>query len=199
VTINAWFQLVEEPHLSYGILTEDTYNFDETGFMVAIIATSKVVTSSDTVGQAIVVQPGNCEWITAIEGIDVSGWVIPLFIILPGKVHQSNWYCQLLADWVITVSDNGWTIDQLGTSIIPDDHNSHETPEFAKYCRTNNIITLRMLPHTSHLLQPLDVSCFSLLKCSYGQAVQELVCQGTHIDKKDFLSIYTNMRPDHLL
>ena len=33
-TIKAWFQRVEETRLSYGILTEDTYNFDETGFMM---------------------------------------------------------------------------------------------------------------------------------------------------------------------
>jgi hypothetical protein len=40
------------------------------------------------------------------------------------------------------------------------------------------------------------VSCFSPLKRSYGQAVQELVRQGTHhIDKEDFLSIYTSIRP----
>lgn len=50
VTINAWFGRVEETRLAYGILNEDTYNFDETGFMMGVAATLKVVTSLDIVG-----------------------------------------------------------------------------------------------------------------------------------------------------
>ena len=59
VKIAAWFKLVEETLTAYGILNEDTYNFDKTGFMMGVAATSKVITSSDTVGRATVVQPGN--------------------------------------------------------------------------------------------------------------------------------------------
>ena len=74
---------------------------------MGIAATSKVVTSSETVGRAILIQPGNREWVTVIEGINVTGWAIPPFVILAGKVHQSNWYQALPGDWVIAVSDNG--------------------------------------------------------------------------------------------
>jgi hypothetical protein len=183
--INAWFKRVQKTRQSYGILDDDIYNFDEIGFMMGVVATSKVVTSSDTIGRAIFVQPGNREWAMAIEGINASGWAIPPFIILAGKVHQSNWYRELPADWVIAVSSNGWTTDQLGLEwikhfnthtesrtkgshrlLILDGHSSHATLEFDQYCMANNIITLCMPAHTSHLLQPLDVSCFSPLKRS---------------------------------
>ena len=214
-TINAWFKRVQETRQLYGILDDDSYNFDETGFMMGVIATSRVVISSDTIGRAIVVQPGNREWTTAIEGINASGWAIPPFVILAGKVHQSSWYRDLPANWVIAVSDNGWTTDELGFEwikhfnthtesrtkgthrlLILDGHNSHTTPEFDQYCTANNIVTLCMPAHTSHLLQPLDVSCFSPLKRSYGQEVQELVRQRIHhIDKEDFLTIYSKIRP----
>ena len=80
--------------------------------------------------------------------------------------------------------------------LILDGHSSHATPEFDRYCTTNKIITLCMPPHTSHLLQPLDVSCFAPLKRSYGKEVQELVrCGIQHIDKEDFLAIYRTIRP----
>ena len=59
VAIAAWFKLVEETRQANGILDTDTYNFDENGFMMGIAATSKVLTSSDTVGRAVTVQPGN--------------------------------------------------------------------------------------------------------------------------------------------
>lgn len=53
-----------------------------------------------------------------------------------------------------------------------------------------------MLAYTPHLLQPLDVSCFSPLKRAYGHEIQELARQGVyHIDKIGFLSIYTRIWP----
>ncbi|KAH8629613.1 hypothetical protein IG631_16870 [Alternaria alternata] len=53
-----------------------------------------------------------------------------------------------------------------------------------------------MPPHTSHLLQPLDVSCYSPLKRAYGREIEELARQGVyHIDKIDFLTAYTRIRP----
>jgi len=73
--------------------------------------------------------------------------------------------------------------------LILDGHSSHATPEFDQYCAKNKIITLCMPPHTSHLLQPLDVSCFSPLKRAYGREIEELARQGVyHIDKIDFLT-----------
>ena len=52
-----------------------------------------------------------------------------------------------------------------------------------------------MPPHTSHLLQPLDVACFSPLKTAYGSLVQDLARQGIfHVDKSDFLAMYQQAR-----
>jgi hypothetical protein len=80
--------------------------------------------------------------------------------------------------------------------LILDGHSSHATLEFDQYCTANNIITLCMPPHTSHLLQPLDVGCFAPLKRAYGHEIQELARQGVyHVDKVDFLTIYTQIRP----
>lgn len=58
-TIAAWFKLVEETRQAYGIQDTDIYNFDETGFMIGVASTSKVVTSCETVSRATSIQPGN--------------------------------------------------------------------------------------------------------------------------------------------
>jgi hypothetical protein len=55
--------------------------------MIGVAATSKVVTSSDTVGRAIAIQPGNREWVTVIEAINALGWALPPFVILSGKLY----------------------------------------------------------------------------------------------------------------
>ena len=53
------------------------------------------------------------------------------------------------------------------------------------------IIPLYMPPHSSHLLQLLDVSCFASLKHLYGQRVQEKIQKGIYsIGKEDFIHIY---------
>ena len=56
-----------------------------------------------------------------------------------------------------------------------------------------------MPPHLSHLLQPLDVSCFAGLKRSYGQQIKDLMRVGvSHINKSDFLLAYLTARTEAL-
>ena len=65
--INAWFDNLQKIRMQYGILDEDIFNFDETGFAMGLIATTKVVTRSNMPGKPYLIQPGNREWVTTIE------------------------------------------------------------------------------------------------------------------------------------
>ena len=48
-----------------------------------------------------------------------------------------------------------------------------------------------MPPHSSHLLQPLDVGCFGLLKKAYGREIEHLIrCSVTHISKTEFFPAF---------
>jgi hypothetical protein len=52
-----------------------------------------------------------------------------------------------------------------------------------------------MPPHSSHLLQPLDVGCFTVLKRAYSRFISDLACRGyNRIDKFDFLDDYQRAR-----
>jgi hypothetical protein len=52
-----------------------------------------------------------------------------------------------------------------------------------------------MPPHSSHLLQPLDVGCFAVLKRAYSRFISDLArCGYNHIDKFDFLDDYKRAR-----
>jgi hypothetical protein len=133
-------------------------------------------------------------------------------VILSGKLHQPSWYQDLPPDWAVAVGDNSWINDRLGLEwiqhfhrhtesrsskayklLVLDGYSSHATLEFNQFCTENKIITLCMPPHTSHLLQPLDVGC--PFKTAYGHKVSELARQGVfHVDKLDFLWIYTRIQ-----
>jgi hypothetical protein len=51
--------------------------------------------------------------------------------------------------------------------LILDGHESHLNQDFKDYCKENDILTLCMPPHSSHILQSLHVACFSPLKRKY--------------------------------
>jgi hypothetical protein len=210
--ISEWFALVRNVVAKYGILEEDMYNFDETGFMMGIIFAGMVVTTSDDRGKAKLAQPGNREWATVIQGVNARGWAIPPFIILAAQYHLANWYreCNLPADWRIATTDNGWTTNEVGLNwikhfdqhtaprtkgtyrlLILDGHESHHSTEFELYCQNHNIITLCMPPHSSHYLQPLDVGCFGPLKQAYGRQVEDLMrAHINHVSKLEFLCAF---------
>jgi hypothetical protein len=215
--IKQWFETIREAVQEHGIHEDDIWNFDETGFAMGLCTTSKVITAVERSERPRTVIQGNREWVTIIECMSSKGISIPPVVILKGKEHQAPWYQEpnLPPDWRLTNSANGWTTDEIGLAwlkhvfepfskqhstgakrlLILDGHSSHQTAEFDEFCRANAIICLCMPPHTSHLLQPLDVGVFGPLKRAYGELVEAMMVAGNnHIDKEDFLYLYPPAR-----
>jgi hypothetical protein len=152
VAAKAWFDRLQIIIMQHGIIPEDIYNFDETGYAMGLTATAKVVTRAEMYGKRQVIQPGNREWVTSIECINSTGWALPPCIIFKGRTHIEGWYQDpnLPSDWRIEVSENVWTTDKIGLRwlqnlfipatngrttgryrlLVLDGHGSHLTPEF---------------------------------------------------------------------
>ena len=72
--------------------------------------------------------------------------------------------------------------------LIINGYNSHYLIEFQDYCKENKIIALCMPSHLSHLLQPLDVVPYSLLKRHYSNRISLLARSRVYyINKETFL------------
>jgi len=212
VIIGDWFRLVHNVKAKYGILDDDVHNFDEAGAQMGVISTARVVTSAEARSRPKSTQPGNREWVSIIQGICAMGWAIPPLVIFKGKDHLTAWYEDngLPAGSVITVSENGWTTNAIGFEwiqhfnkhtkhrtkgryrlLILDGHESHISVEFQRYCKEQEIIALCMPPHSSHLLQPLDVGCFSPMKHLYGCQIEKLMrLRINHITKLEFMPAF---------
>ena len=89
-------------------------------------------------------------------------------------MHQAAWYEDdiIPRDWLIGVSNNGWTTNGIGLTwltdvfhkhtkdrtigtyrlLVLDGHNSHVLPEFDRFCLDHQIVVLCIPPHSSHLL-----------------------------------------------
>jgi hypothetical protein len=132
--------------------------------------------------------------------------------MVAGQYHLANWYREsnLPAIWVIIMTQNGWIDNKIGLEwlkhfdrcitnrstglyrlLILNGHESHHLADFQIYCEENNIITLYIPPHSSHLLQPLDIGCFGPLKKACGREIEQLIRRSiTHISKIEFFPAF---------
>ncbi|EED15738.1 hypothetical protein TSTA_051750 [Talaromyces stipitatus ATCC 10500] len=82
---------------------------------MGLCATAKVITGSGRYARPKLLQPGNREWVTAIEATNSTGWVLPSYIIFKAKQYtRLGWFEDLPDDWRINISNNGWTTDKIG-------------------------------------------------------------------------------------
>ncbi|KAF1934445.1 uncharacterized protein M421DRAFT_50243 [Didymella exigua CBS 183.55] len=93
-----WFKLIEETKAKQGICNKDVYNFNKASFIIGKITTQLVITGAERRGRPKTLQPGNREWVTLIAAISAAGW---------------SYKEDILRDWAIAVSDNGWTNNEL--------------------------------------------------------------------------------------
>ena len=84
--------------------------------------------------------------------------------------------------------------------LILDGYRSHKTTDFIYLCYQNNIHLLFLPSHTSHVLQPLNLSVFSSLKSHYRTEVSHLslLTDSSLISKQNFLACYLKARKEAL-
>jgi len=75
--------------------------------------------------------------------------------------------------------------------LVFDGHGSHLTDEFTYYCWEHNIIPVRLLAHSTHLLQPLDIGVFQPFK-HWHQVVlyNDVRYRAFEFSKVDFLAVF---------
>lgn len=52
--------------------------------------------------------------------------------------------------------------------LVYDGHSSHISLSVVEAVRQENVVILKLPPHTSHVLQPMDLTVFKPLKLMYG-------------------------------
>jgi hypothetical protein len=134
--------------------------------------------------------PKELEWLSILVCINAVGYHIPSFYIFCGKTFQRDYIkkCedntsmamqpkawmtgQLFKSWighfVINVRDYGLGISSdCRHLLILNGHGSHVTMDVVKTARSVGLDLLMLPSHTSHAMQPLDVSCFKPFKQAF--------------------------------
>ena len=79
--------------------------------------------------------------------------------------------------------------------VIRDGHDSHISAEMVNFCIQHRINLLLLPPHSSHLMQPLDVAVFGPLKHAISLQISRLLRSGiTRIQKAEWLERYIEAR-----
>ena len=162
------------------------------------------------------VSSSNRELIPACATISGDGEVLPPMLILPGALHLNDSYTktQLDGDILFSVSETGYSNNRLSLHwlhhfhkfssqrqvgayrlLLLDGYGSHCTKEFIDYCDENKIIPFCLPPHSTHLLQPLDVVVFQPLKQFHAEAVDQATRTGcSDFNKIEFLAAIDSIR-----
>ena len=208
--IKEHFRFLKNVANKYGIQDDDIYNMDEIGFLRGDIGTAKVVTARD--GPKYHIQPGDRDWMTVIECINVAKRRIPAMVVAKGKVFQNVWFDKdtgIPDDWVIAHSETGWSNDRLGyiwltevfdpytkqhtkgvnRLLIMDGHSSHCSASFEAYARKTTFFCYGCphIPRTfcNHWMLHASVRLRSIIVEGWSSWLE---MARTTLD--DFLSIY---------
>jgi hypothetical protein len=216
-----YFTVLKEKINQYNIQPHNCYNMDEKGFLIGHLQKVKrifpkaLMRTHKLLGTG---QDGARHWITLIATICADGSSLPPALIY--KAVSGNLQDTWLQDYEpeehpcwFASSPNGWTSDELGLSwlqslfdpqtsgkakrdwrlLILDGHGSHCTLDFLEWCHKRRILVAIYPPHSTHRLQPLDVSLFRPLATYYSQALDAYTRQSlglSSISKRDFFTIF---------
>jgi hypothetical protein len=164
------------------------------------------------------IQDGSREWITLLACICADGTALNPAIIYQSASSslQDSWLQAFDPDdhWAyFSASSSGWTNNDIGLAwlkqvfdcstkakarlsyrlLILDGHGSYLTKAFIEYCNQNRILLMIHPPHSTHMLQPLNVVMFKPLSSAYSCQVTAFMerCQGlTSMSKRDFCPMF---------
>ena len=135
-------------------------------------------------------------------------------LILLGKTHLERFYTDLGDNVLVGLSNTGYTNDELYYQyiihfdqqlkktqrgahriLLCDGCGRYITREILEFCEQQLIHMFVLPPHTSHILQPLDVMLFQPLKHFHAKAVDKATRTGcSDFNKLEFLAAIHGIR-----
>ena len=210
-----WFDVMEKPLQDPAVLQDNVYTMDETGIMLSKLNSVKVIVGKENKNRGYRGARVKRTTVTAIECVSATGRYLNPMIIWPASTHGANWIIEPTPGGHYAYSNSRYTDSYLSLQwlklvfdpqtkglannkprlLICDGFGTHETLEILEFCFENNIILCRIPSHTSHKLQPCDVSMFGPLKSAYRDGLERLErgCVGT-IGKEHFTYLYNPAR-----
>nr|XP_054767161.1 uncharacterized protein LOC129274361 [Lytechinus pictus] len=186
------------------------YNVDETGFNQEH-SPLRVVSGSRRSPSIVSCRSATT---TLLACGSAEGHSLPPYIVFKGKNLMSELTQGSLPGSRFEMTDSGWSNGEvfrrfLSKHFIPslpdreaeqrvlllyDGHKSHITVPLIEEARQHNVILFLLPPHTSHILQPLDVGCFGPMKAHFNRQCTDFLSKhpGRSISRFDMTSLISH-------
>lgn len=187
--ISEYFELLKKTLESLNLRSSpgQIWNMDETSFC-SDPSKTKVVGERGAASTRITAGPGKSNT-SVLFAAAANGTKAPPLIIYKGKNVWDTWIADESMEYPGTTyaaTENGWMettvftnyfiksfIPNLGPArpvvVIYDGHASHFDIEMIEESIKNDITIIKLPPHSSHLLQPLDLAVFKSVKVSWDE------------------------------
>jgi hypothetical protein len=177
----------------------DIFNVDETA-LSTVQRPRKIIAQKgkNQVGSMTSMERGSLT--TGIFCMSAAGVYVPPMLVFKGLRFKPEWKIGAPPGTTFDMSESGWSNSDVFLNwlksfvsfikpnkekkvlLILDGHCSHTKNLFViNYARENGVIMLSLPSHTSHKLQPLDVSFFGPLKSNFNLACERYI--RTHLTK----------------
>ncbi|KAK8116294.1 hypothetical protein PG984_012796 [Apiospora sp. TS-2023a] len=128
----------------------------------------------------------NCPYEDCKFAASLKGWTSNLIAL--------EWLNRIFFSLTRSKDPEQWRI------IVLDGHGSHTDSKFILSCFDNKVLLIDEPPHSSHILQPLDVGRFLVLKRRFRRDLDKAcgVSNDSHVRKGDFLRAWAFAREQAL-
>lgn len=213
-SVSEFFELLENTVKKHNITPDCMYNVDETPVSTVPKGTAKVLAARGQKQVGGLVSGERGEHITAEICFSASGRYMPPTIIFPRvnvnkeflkgapagtrcEFHnsgymQSDIFCRWMQDFI----DFTKPTSEKKVLLLFDQHSTHVLNlEALELARDNNVVIIGLPPHTTHKLQPVDVSfnkpLSSYFACEHNTWMRTHGKKGQVVTLKNFFEIFT--------
>lgn len=187
-TVATLYGNLEELYTTFKYPPSHIWNCDESGVQAGRSGGATVLAR---VGSRAVhtIEPDQREHLSVLSCINADGGKIPNFYVLKGTYFTGNHVLNCEKGALMAMQPNAWMTKWLFQTwmshfikclrktlgvdkenrhlLILDGHNSHVTLEVVTLAMNEGLDIITLPAHTSHALQPLDVSCFKPFKSAF--------------------------------
>ena len=183
------YDLIKKPELIFSL--------DETGFNTDLEPSKPVVeagSSKDKRRNVFATSRSATSTTTLIAAGNAKGKAIPPFVVFKGDKRDKSLLNNCYPGTQMIMSPTGWSNKDVFMTYINthflrharkdkndwvlllyDGHASHITPNLYTWCKLRNIVLFVLPAHSSHSIQPLDVTMFGPMKIEYTTLAHDYV------------------------
>ena len=214
VQVNKFYELLREEFEKEDYSAHQIFNVDESG-ITTVQKPGKIIAKRGLkqVGKAVSAEKGMTT--TIVCAMSASGVHVPPMLLFRRKNMNDRLMKGCPPGAIGYPSPKGWMTNEIFIKymehfikhvkplptqkilLLLDGHQSHKTIEIIDLARANNITMITLPPHTSHRLQPLDVTFFGPLKTFYNREIDHWMLRnpGKRVSDYDIVDIF---RPAYL-